>query len=91
MSELNIPGFIRFSIKAKDTPENESVHKAFKEFCKVEVDDNYTLGLRKLLEFYQGDFKFEMLHQDIADLQIQVEELRQKLEEPKDEPKPGVF
>lgn len=58
-------GFIRFSVKADDTEENQKVHEAFKNFCRIETDNNYTQGLRKLLEYYQGDFKYEMLHSRI--------------------------
>lgn len=78
-------GFIRFSIKADDTEENQRVHEAFREFCKVETDNNYTQGLRKLLEYYQGDFKYEMIYNKIeeqsatlADLKNSVVELQSK-------------
>jgi hypothetical protein len=77
LDELNVPGFIRFSIKAKDTEENNRVHNMFREFCKVEVDDNYTLGLKKLLEYYAEDYKFESLHLMIEELKAEIDELRE--------------
>lgn len=94
LQDLNVPGFIRFSIKAKDTVENHSVHTSFKDFCRVETDDNYTLGLRKLLEYYQGDFKYEVLHQEIEDLKLELIQLKEKLDKPsvnESDNKDGVF
>lgn len=94
LKDLNAEGFIRFSIKAKDTNENESVHKSFKEFCKLETDDNYTLGLRKLLEYYQGDFKYEALYQEIEDLRLEIAKIKEQLSapsEPEKEKDTGAF
>ena len=75
-------GFIRFSIKATDTKENEIVHKAFKEFCKFESDDNYTLGLKRLLEIADGDAKFEAVWEHMKTLEDRVLSLEEKLKEP---------
>jgi len=81
------PGTIRFSIKAEDTKENEGVHAAFKEFCKVETDNNYTQGLRKLLEYYQNDFKYEMIYDKLEDQSITLEDLRGSIVELQKKPK----
>ena len=89
LDELNVPGFIRFSIKAKDTEGNQRVHDMFREFCKVEVDDNYTLGLKKLLEYYAEDYKFESLHLMIEELKAEIDELRTKIDKKKDDT--GLF
>ena len=69
-------GYIRFSIKADDTVENHQVHEAFKEFCKIETDNNYTQGIRKLLEFYQSDYKTELLKDAIDSVQVSLEDLK---------------
>ena len=69
-------GYIRFSIKAEDTLENLQTHSAFKEFCRIETDNNYTLGIRKLMEYYQGDFKIEMLYNKIEETNILLADLR---------------
>lgn len=74
-------GFIRFSIKAKDTDENKRIHEMFREFCKSEADDNYTLGLKILIEYFSQDFKFESLH-------LMIEELRSEIDAMKEKPKP---
>lgn len=83
-------GFIKFSIKAADTEENKKVHDAFKEFCKIECDNNYTQGIRKLLEFYEADYKYESLHASIMMLQESVLEIKDKIENKKEENK-GAF
>ena len=88
MREL-APGYIRFSIKADDTEENQAVHDAFKEFCKVETDNSYTQGLRKLMEYYQGDFKYELLNNAMNELRVLVDDLKSSVvslnEKPKEE------
>lgn len=85
--------FIRFSIKANDTEENQKIHDAFREFCRVECDDNYTFGLRRLLENYQDDAKFEALWDKYMYLEAELSELKRKLEEPEKpvEDDGGVF
>lgn len=83
------PGFTRFSIKADDTVENAAVHAAFKEFCKVECDNNYTMGLKLLLRNYEEDGKLEMLYQKVIALENELEELK-KSGKP-EEKETGVF
>ena len=75
MSDL-AKGSVRFSIRADDTPENLAVHKAFREFCKVETNNDYTQGLRKLLEYYQGDFKYELINDRITELNTTLLDLK---------------
>jgi len=78
LDKLGVQGYIRFSIKADDTPENTSVHDAFKEFCKAETDNNYTQGIRKLLEYYQSDFKYEAIWEAIKEIQNDIQMLKQE-------------
>jgi hypothetical protein len=59
-------GFIRFSIKANDTDENQRVHEAFKEFCNAECDGNYTQGIKILLKNYDNDYRFDSLYELIT-------------------------
>ena len=79
------PGYIRFSIKANDTKENEQVHEAFKEFCKVECDNNYTQGVKKLLENYDIDYKYESLFEMCQELKERLNKIEAKAKEPKEE------
>ena len=90
VTEINLRdiarGTVRFSIKADDTLENLHVHNAFKEYCKVETDNNYTQGLRKLLEFYETDYKFELMFNKIEELTVTVAELSASVSEIKSNP-----
>ena len=78
-------GFIRFSIKADDTEENQKVHEAFKEFCKIECDNNYTLGLRKLLEYIEEDAKYASMQMNIESINSRVSDIETKISQPKEE------
>ena len=69
-------GIIRFSIKADDTLENLQVHSAFKDFCRVETDNNYTQGLKKLIEYYQSDYKIEMIYKILENQASVLEDLK---------------
>ncbi len=94
-SKLNevAPTFIGFNIKALETPENIAVHTAFREYCKTETDNNYTLGIRKLLEEHEQDWKYALLAQGLAELQAEMAEAKankkdNKVEDKKDK---GAF
>ncbi len=76
-------GYVRFSIKADDTESNEAVHDGFKEFCKLECDNNYTVGLKTLLNYYQADYKYETLYGLYQEVKGELNELKAKLEKPK--------
>ena len=66
-----------FTIKADRTDANEAVHEGFKEFCKLETDNNFTQGLRKLLEFYQEDGKYMLIAEKIQMLEYRLAQLEQ--------------
>lgn len=83
--EMGTPGFIRFTIRAQDNESNRKVHEAFKTFCELECDNNYTFGIRKLLEEYEADAKFEALWEQMSMLQARVDELENKIAQKKSE------
>jgi hypothetical protein len=89
LTGLDVPGYIKFTIKADDTIENSTVHEAFKEMARIECGNDYTLALRKLLEYYERDAKFASLYDLIADLSVRVSELEalasQTVEQPEEE------
>jgi len=58
LRNLSDDGFIGLSIRAKDTEYNEAVHSAFRTFCKEEYRNDYTLGLKSLIEFYNVSHQF---------------------------------
>ena len=78
LRDLTDNGFIRFSIKAKDTVENEEVHSQFRTFCKVECDDDYTLGLRTLMNYYSDRGMFEAMWDNLKELEARIVELEVK-------------
>ena len=80
-------GYIRFSIKAEDTAENVKVHADFKEYCKVECDNNYTQGLKTLLEYVKADVKTMAMYELIDALSARIAVLEAKALEPVKEEK----
>jgi hypothetical protein len=90
---MNVEGSIKFSIKARDTEENERVHNAFKEFAKQEWDDNYTLALKDLLQTKEADYKYEAMWEHINHLGRELHQMKETKEEPKekDEEQNEVF
>jgi hypothetical protein len=82
-------GKVWITIRDYDTPEVVAIHDAFKEFCKIEAGNNYTQGLKILLKYYQDDYKFEFLADKIANIDAELQELKNDLV-PKLEPKKDV-
>jgi len=78
LQKHGVEGFLRFSIKAKDTPDNKAVHSDFKGFAGVVCNDDYTLALKTLLMYYSDRGMFETLHERVAELEARVQELEQK-------------
>lgn len=97
MKEINIrdlseEGKIWFTIRANDTEQNSTIHKAYKDYCKTECNNDYTMGLKRLLELSDGEAKFEMLYDTLVELQSRVAELEKpKKEEKEEEPNNGTF
>lgn len=52
LKNLSDEGFIKFTIRAEDNEYNESIHKAFRDFCYHQTRNDYTKGLKFLLEQY---------------------------------------
>lgn len=74
-------GFIGLYIRARNTEQNREVHNAFREFCNIECDSHYTIGLRKLLEVYQQTLKEEGLWHAVLEAREQIEELNKRVQE----------
>jgi len=81
-------GTVRFSIKAEDTFENMQVHAAFKDFCRVETDNSYTQGIKKLLEYYQSDYKIEMIYNKLNEQSVTLNDLKSSIVELQNTGKP---
>lgn len=83
LRDIGVNGFVRFTIRAQDNESNRATHEAFKRFCELECDNNYTFGIRRLLEEYESDAKIEMLWEQISALQQRVNEIEDKIAAPK--------
>jgi hypothetical protein len=80
---LGEDGTIRFGVKTKNTPENVAIHENFKRFCEQECNNDYTLGLKFLLNAIASDYKYESLSERITYLKTELDELRIEIENSK--------
>lgn len=74
-----------FKVKYHGTKENVAVHEAFKEYCRLQTDNNYLQGIKRLLELASVDWKYESLHEEIIELKNKVVLLEQEKESKKEE------
>lgn len=70
-----------FFIRYNNSESNMGVHKAFIDFCWRETDGNYLQGIKKLLENYAEDFRYNLLCNKIEDVAGSVIELATKEKE----------
>lgn len=75
LSELDVPGFIYLKLRAEDSETNRKVFDAFRMMAKVECRNDYTIALRKLLEYYEADAKIELLWRAMQAMENRIEEL----------------
>lgn len=68
-----------FNVKFNATDSNVKTFKEFKEFCKENTDNNYLLGIRKLLGFYKADYKYQSLYDLIEELQVKTNQIEHEL------------
>jgi hypothetical protein len=54
LRDLEVPGYIRFSIRAPDTKDNAEVHNDFKEYARLYHRNDYTRALKELLLISKG-------------------------------------
>lgn len=74
---------VNFNIKSCP----EKIHQEFSEFCKVEANDNYPMGLKLLLDAKNSNIKEALLFEQYMELKVRVEELEKQLQQQPDEPK----
>lgn len=67
-----------FKVGYYDTEPNKRVKDAFIMFCYDETDGNYLLGIKRLLESYSVDWKFDMLYGEINSLKLEIEQLKKE-------------
>lgn len=88
--DLGVPGYVILKIKAEDTENNQKIFSAFRELAQSECRNDYTLTLRKLLEYYEADAKFEQLWYVIHELEERIATLEAEKTKPIKKEK-GVF
>ena len=60
------------------------VYREFTEFCKQETADNYSFGLKTLLEGMQTNMKEEIMYEEMCKIKARLDNLENKEpEEPK--------
>lgn len=62
------------------------VFKKFSEFCKSETNDNYSFGLKVLIDGVEGNVKEALLYEQYMELNARVTDLENK-DNPEPEPK----
>ena len=72
MSNVDYDENIGFSVKAKNTEENQRIHDEFKAFCKHNCKDDRTIGLSLLLNHFNNYNKLLELDERVAILEGQV-------------------
>ena len=84
-----------FKIGYKGTKENKEVHQKFSAFAKAECDDGYLMAIKKLIENYEDDWKFNVLANEIGsvreELAAVVEPIEEKLAVPVEREGPKTF
>lgn len=64
------------------------VFKRFSEFCKNETNDNYSFGLKLLVDGMEGNLKEALLYEQFMELKVRIDELEELLaNKPETEPK----
>jgi hypothetical protein len=70
--------YLFIGIRADDTEQNAAIHNGFRMLARIECRNDYTMTLGKLLEYYEGDAKTEMLWAAVQELKEKVDELSLK-------------
>jgi len=68
------------SVGFYDTAENNSVWSTFVQFCKLEADGNYLMGLKILLTSYSTDWKYQSLYDEIQTLKEKMLQSQSRVE-----------
>jgi len=75
-----------------DTQVNSQIWDTFLEYCKNESDDNYLQGIKKLLQAYSTDWKYNALFNEIQLIKEQIhKQTKVKIEDKKPSRKIKTF
>lgn len=81
LQEHGVKGYVRFSIKAKDTKNNKAIHSDFKAFAEMVCSGDYTLALGTLMRSYEDRGMFEAMWDKLKEIEAKVEEIKTVPEE----------
>ena len=56
-----------FKVAYNATKANKDVHKRFQEFAEAETDGGYLMAIKKLLDYWDGDWKMDALYKKICE------------------------
>lgn len=87
LRQMGWNGYIGFSVKAKDNEVNNSIHEAFKEFSKIEAQNDHTLAIKMLLTCWEDTARIDAVWDYMKHLEQRIVELETKTTEPKKEEK----
>ena len=57
------------------------IFKTFREFCKKETNDNYSFGLKILLESREANVKEVLLYEHFLELRDEITSIKKEIEE----------
>lgn len=89
LQDHGVKGYVRFSIKAKDTDNNKAIHSDFKAFAEMVCNGDYTLALGTLMRSYEDRGMFEAMWDKLKDVEHRIEEVRALTQKPADEEDDG--
>lgn len=92
LKEHGVDGKIGFSIKADDTVENQEIHKMFQVYCLHKTRNDYTQGLKLLLQrsYELEEFEYSELIEKVEQLETRIAVLEAKSLESKEKDE-GLF
>ena len=79
--------YLSFTIKYNNTENNRAIHDSFSKFAWDECDGSYLQAIKRLLENYSMDYKYESLFLQIEELKTKIIELENQPAEKKKEVK----
>jgi len=65
-----------FVISYYNTEENQQIINTFKLLCEKETDNHYLLGLKKLIETYSTDWKYELISYEIQTIKEELAKIK---------------
>ena len=79
---------VYFKIGYSNTEENRQVHHAFMSYCEHETDNNYLQGMKRLLEWYSTDWKYNTILTELKSVKEELTLFKQEMSEKENSEKP---